>query len=222
MKKLFNFFKHEAYSYSTRIKKGMYYMLKSILRVLKRCIEPKGIGIDLGIKTYASLSNGKTYANFNKRPEFKQLEEEISYFKGKQNTTKANKLENKLIAMRKKEIDKIVLSIVKTKPKYITIETLGFNHIGGTLKEQCLKLHSDYFKMKMIKECSNYNIELRICKRFYKSSRICSKCGNVKEDLKLSDRTYFCKRCKLRIDRDLNASINIRDCKDYTVLVNRR
>lgn len=65
-------------------------------------------------------------------------------------------------------------------------------------------------------KCEVYGIELRIADRFYPSSKICHNCGNIKQDLKLSDRIYVC-NCGYKEDRDLNASLNLRDIKSYVL-----
>lgn len=63
-------------------------------------------------------------------------------------------------------------------------------------------------------KCIWYSRELVRVPTFYASSKICNNCGNKKEDLKLSDRIYNCNTCGFSIDRDLNASLNIRDYRD--------
>ena len=73
-----------------------------------------------------------------------------------------------------------------------------------------------YFRIFLTQQCKKYNVELRVIDRFYPSSKLCCKCGNIKKDLKLSDRTYVCE-CGNNIDRDVNAGINIRDCKIYNI-----
>ena len=72
------------------------------------------------------------------------------------------------------------------------------------------------FKTKLISICKENNIELRIVNRFYPSSKTCSNCGEIKKDLKLSDRIYKCD-CGLIIGRDLNASINLKNAKKYKI-----
>ena len=72
------------------------------------------------------------------------------------------------------------------------------------------------FKTKLNSKCKQSNIELRIVDKFYPSSKTCSCCGSIKKDLKLSDRVYKCK-CGLIIDRDLNASINLKNAKEYKI-----
>ena len=72
------------------------------------------------------------------------------------------------------------------------------------------------FKTKLMSKCKQNNIELRIVDRFYPSSKTCSNCGKIKKDLKLSDRIYKWD-CGLTIDRDLNASINLKNAKKYKI-----
>ena len=72
------------------------------------------------------------------------------------------------------------------------------------------------FRAKLKLKCEVYGIELRIADRFYPSSKTCHKCGKIKKDLKLSDRTYICE-CGYQEDRDLNASLNLRDTTSYVL-----
>ena len=72
------------------------------------------------------------------------------------------------------------------------------------------------FRTKLISKCKENNIELRIVDRFYPSSKTCSSSGEIKKDLKLKDRVYKC-NCGLIINRDLNASINLKNAKKYKI-----
>ena len=72
------------------------------------------------------------------------------------------------------------------------------------------------FKTKLTSKCRENNIELRIVDRFYPSSKTCSSCGEIKKDLKLKYRIYKCS-CGLIIDRDLNASINLKNARKYKI-----
>ena len=65
----------------------------------------------------------------------------------------------------------------------------------------------------MIHKCMEYNTELRLANKYFASSKTCSCCGNKKDNLSLSDRTYHCDECGLTIDRDLNAAINLCNLK---------
>ncbi|MCM3281257.1 transposase, partial [Exiguobacterium sp. MER 193] len=109
--------------------------------------------------------------------------------------------------------------VVKTKPRYITIEDLNVKgmmknrHLSKAVAQQCFYT----FQTWLLAKCKEYGIELRQVDRFYPSSKSCSCCGQKKVDLKLSDRTYKCD-CGNEIDRDLNASINLLQAKEYTIL----
>ncbi len=132
---------------------------------------------------------------------------------------KVQRIYNKLNNIRTDYINKIVNELVKTKPTYITIENLN---ISGMMKNKYLsKAISNQrfyeFREKLFNKCKFYGIELRIADRFYASSKTCHKCGSIKEDLKLSDRVYKCSKCGNTMDRDLNASLNLRDTKSYKV-----
>lgn len=109
-------------------------------------------------------------------------------------------------------------ALVRTKPEYISIEDLNVRgmmknkHLSKAIQNQMF----GYFRLFLIQQCSKYGIEVRIIDRFYPSSKTCSNCGNINKDLKLRDRIYNCE-CGFSMDRDLNASINIRDCNKYKI-----
>lgn len=116
-------------------------------------------------------------------------------------------------------INQIVSELAKTKPNYITIEDLN---ISGMIKNKYLsksiKDQQFYeFRQKLFNKCHFYGIELRIADRFYPSSKTCHQCGSIKKDLKLFDRVYKCSECGEMIDRDLNASLNLRDTTSYQI-----
>ncbi|MGB5823110.1 MAG: transposase, partial [Proteocatella sp.] len=104
-------------------------------------------------------------------------------------------------------------------PSSITIEDLNVKgmmknrHLSRAVSQQ--KFYE--FRVKLTNKCKQNDIELRVVDRWYPSSKLCSCCSNVKKDLKLSDRVYICKDCGLVIDRDMNASINLREAKTYKV-----
>ena len=202
-----------------------------------------GIGIDLGLKDFAVVSNGKVYKNINKTHKVKKLKKSLKRqqrklsrkYEGlkKQNLTKGvatrqniqkqvlkvQKLHNRLTNIRTDYLSKTINELVKTKPEFINIEDLNVSgmmknrHLSKAIAEQ--KFYE--FRTKLINKCHQNNIEVRISNRFYASSKTCSQCGSIKHDLKLSDRVYICKECGAIIDRDLNAAINLRDNKIYKV-----
>ena len=198
----------------------------------------EGIGIDLGLKDFAIISNGKTYRNINKSAGLKKLEKQLireqrslsrkyENLKKGESTQRANirkqklkvqKLHHKMDNIRTDHINKTIAEIVKTKPSYITIEDLN---VKGMMKNRCLskavasqKFYE--FRTKLKAKCDENGIELRVADRFYPSSKTCHHCGSVRKNLKLSDRIYRCE-CGYVADRDLNAALNLKDTKTYRI-----
>ena len=196
-----------------------------------------GIGIDLGLKDFAIVSNGKTYKNINKSTRLKKLEKQLrreqsclsrkyEYLKKGEFTQKniqkqklkLQRLHHKIDNIRTDYINKSIAEIVKTKPSYITIEDLN---VSGMMKNRHLsKAVSSQkfyeFRTKLKAKCDENGIELRVVDRWYPSSKICHCCGAIKKDLKLSDRIYRCD-CGYVEDRDFNAALNLRDALTYEV-----
>ena len=198
-----------------------------------------GIGIDLGLKNLAICSDGSTYCNINKTYNIRKVEKSlkreqrklsrkvISIKKGEstrknfvKQILKVQKLYQRLTNIRTDYLNKTIHSIVKTKHTFIVIEDLNISgmmknrHISKAVAQQ--KFFE--FRTKLISKCKENNIELRIVDRWYPSSKLCHNCGHSKKDLKLSDRTYVCSECGYVEDRDINASLNLRDAKTYTVI----
>lgn len=197
------------------------------------------IGIDLGLKEFAICSDGSIYQNINKTNNIRKIEKKlkreqrklsrkiISIKKGEatqknfvKQKLKVQKLYQKLNNIRTDYLNKIINSIVKTKPSFIVIEDLN---ISGMMKNKHLSKAIAQqkffeFKAKLISKCKENNIELRIVDRWYPSSKLCHDCGHIKKDLKLSDRIYICSECGYTKDRDINASLNLRDAKTYTII----
>ena len=198
----------------------------------------EGIGIDLGLKDFAIISNGKTYRNINKSAGLKKLEKQLireqrslsrkyENLKKGESTQRANiqkqklkvqKLHHKMDNIRTDYINKTIAEIVKTKPSYITIEDLN---VKGMMKNRCLskavasqKFYE--FRTRLKAKCDENGIELRVADRFYPSSKTCHHCGSVRKNLKLSDRIYRCE-CGYVADRDLNAALNLKDTKTYRI-----
>ena len=198
-----------------------------------------GVGVDLGIKTLATVSDGTTVPNIkdfrrvrilNKR--LKRLQRKVSrkYLINKCN--KHNKTKNiiklerqiKLIYrsiknIRINHIRKFVSDLVKQQPEYIAVEDLN---VKGMMKNK--------YRAKDIANCSFYTIRehlirkakerhiaVRLVDRFYPSSKTCSYCGSYKKDLKLNNRVYCCDNCQEKIDRDFNAAINLAQTDKYVL-----
>ena len=194
----------------------------------------KGIGIDLGIKEFAICSNGIEYQNINKTNKVRKLEKRLkrnqrqlsrkllNHKKGESTRNivkqqlKVQKLHQRLKNKRADYINKVISSIIKREPSFITIENLN---VSGMMKNKHLskaisKQGFYMFRQKLYNKCKQNNIELRIANRFFPSSKTCCKCGLIKKDLKLKDRVFIC-LCGNNIDRDFNASINLRNTLDY-------
>lgn len=199
-----------------------------------------GVGIDIGLKEFATMSNKITKKNINKTSQVKKLEKSLkreqrclsrkyeSKKRGEATKSarnidkqklKVQKLHQRLTNIRKDYVNQIVSELVKSKPKYITIEDLN---VKGMMKNRHLskavaQQNFYYFRTQLESKCKQYGIELRIVSRWYPSSKTCACCGYIKKDLKLSDRVYICEDCGFEIDRDLNAAINLMNAKEYTI-----
>lgn len=200
-----------------------------------------GVGIDLGVKNFAVISNGLVKKNINKTDKVKKLEKQLKreqrclsrkYESLKKNNKKGEssreniqkqilkvkKLYCRIDNIRTDYINKTIAEIVKTKPSYIAVEDLN---VSGIMKNRYLskavasqKFYE--FRVKLEAKCKEYGIELRIVDRWHPSSKLCHECGCIKKDLKLSDREYVCE-CGYHADRDYNASLNLRDATSYKV-----
>ena len=197
----------------------------------------KGVGVDLGIKTLATVSDGTKVPNIktfrrvrilNKR--LKRLQRKVSrkYLINKCN--KHNKTKNiiklekriKLIHrslknIRINHIRKFVSELVKKQPQYIAIEDLN---VKGMMRNKHLAkdvVNCSFYTIRehLIRKGTERNIVVRLVDRFYPSSKICSNCGSYKKNLKLSQRVYHCDNCQEEIDRDFNASLNIATTDKY-------
>lgn len=192
----------------------------------------EGIGIDLGIKDLAICSDENTYKNINKSQKVKKLEKRkrrlqrsISrkYEKNKKggdycktsNIIKREKellkLNHRLTNIRQDYLHQTTTEIVKTKPSYIVLEDLNVKgmmknrHLSKAVQQQCF----GEFRRQIEYKAMWNNIPVIIADRFFSSSKLCSCCGNIKKDLKLSDRIYRCE-CGNVIDRDYQAALNLK------------
>ena len=191
-----------------------------------------GIGIDLGIKDLAICSDGNTYKNINKTSKVKKLKKkqrrlqrQVSrkYLKNKKGecyckTSNIIKSEKELLKVNKRltnirhnYIHQTTSEIINRKPMFIVLEDLNVKgmmknkHLSKAIQEQCL-----YEFNRQIRYKSSWNnIKFIEADRYFPSSKLCSICGNIKRDLKLSDRTYICE-CGNVIDRDYQAALNLK------------
>ena len=198
----------------------------------KESLNGDGIGIDLGIKDLAICSDTNKYRNINKSQSVKKLEKrkrrlqrsvsrkyEHNKKEGKycktHNIVKNEKLllkvNHRLTNIRKNYLNQSTSEIVNRKPRFICIEDLN---VSGMMKNRHLaKAVQDQgffeFRRQLEYKCNDNGIQLIVADRFYPSSKLCSCCGRIKKDLKLSDRTYRCE-CGNVIDRDFQAALNLR------------
>ena len=198
----------------------------------KEVLSDEGIGIDLGIKDLAICSDTNKYKNINKSQTIKNLEKrkrrlqrsvsrkyEQNKKKGKycktcnivKNEKLLLKINHRLTNIRKNYLNQTTSEIVNRKPRFICIEDLN---VSGMIKNRHLaKVVQDQgffeFRKQLEYKCNDNGIQLIVADRFYPSSKLCSCCGSIKKDLKLSDRIYRCK-CGNIIDRDLQAALNLK------------
>lgn len=198
-----------------------------------------GIGIDLGVKTLATVSNGTIVPNIKTfrrvrilEKRLKRLQRKVSrkYFINKCNkhdkTKNIIKLEKqiKLIYrsirnIRINHIRKFVSELVKTQPEFIAVEDLN---IKGMVKNKHLAkdiANCSFYTIRehLIRKAKERYIAVRLVDRFYPSSKTCSYCGSYKKDLKLNNRVYCCDNCQEKIDRDFNAAINLAQTDKYVL-----
>ena len=192
----------------------------------------EGIGIDLGIKNLAVCSDGNTYKNINKTQKVRKIEKKkrrlqrsISrkYNKNKKGgnyckTSNIIKREKELLKtskrltnIRQNYLHQTTSEIIKRKPSFICMEDLNVSgmmknkHLSKAVQQQCFY----EFRRQIAYKCNWNNISVIIADRFFPSSKLCSCCGNIKKNLKLSDKIYKCE-CGNIIDRDFQASLNLK------------
>ena len=199
----------------------------------------EGIGIDLGIKELAVMSDGVINPNINKTLRVKQLDKKLRRSqrrlsrkyeskkkRGEKPATYSANIEKQVVKIQRLyrtltniRVDyenKIIAAIMKREPSFIVLEDLN---VRGMMKNRHLSRaiaaqRFFYFRTKLTIKAKQRGIEVRIVDRFYPSSKKCSSCGRIKADLKLKDRIYRCE-CGLELDRDLNAAINLRNAPKY-------
>ena len=196
-----------------------------------------GVGVDLGIKTLATFSDGTRVPNIKTFRRVRILEKRLKRLQRKvsrkyliNKCNKYNKTKNiiklekqiKLIHrslrnIRINHIRKFVSVLVKKQPKYIAIEDLN---VKGMMKNKHLAkdiINCSFYTIReqLIRKATERSIVVRLVDRFYPSSKNCSNCGSYKKDLKLSQRVYNCNHCQEMIDRGLNAALNIAKTDKY-------
>ena len=183
----------------------------------------KNLGVDLGIKTFATISDGTVIPNINKAKKSKSIYKKIKYFQRKLNRCKKRSnnrlkmvkrlqlLHRLLRNIRSNHIHQATAMLVKTKPAKIVIECL--NVLGMLKNSKLSRAISEAgfyeFARQLEYKCKLYGIDFVKADRFFPSSKLCSNCGCKKNELKLSERIYHCEHCGNIMGRDLNAAINL-------------
>jgi putative transposase len=204
--------------------------------------ETDGIGVDLGLKEFAVCSNHLVFDTINKQERIIKMEKRLkrqqrklnrSYEQNKnrkrgefcaKNRQKqlfvVQKLHARLANSRKEYIRFVVSVLVKTKPVFIAIEDLNVKgmmknrHLSRAIGQQKFR----QFREWLIAKCLEIGIEVRLVDRWFPSSKRCSNCGEKDVSLSLADRIFTCGNCGLEMDRDFNASLNLKYTKEYTVV----
>lgn len=199
----------------------------------------EGIGVDLGIKTLATVSTGMVVPNIKTFRRIRILTKRLKRYQRKlsrkyliNNCNRKTKTKNiiklereiklihrSILNIRKNHIREFVSRLVKTQPMYIAIEDLN---VKGMMRNKHLAkdiANCSFYAIRehLVRKAKERNIMVRLVDRFFPSSKMCSSCGHIKQDLKLSQRVYNCSSCGVSIDRDFNASLNLSFTDKYTL-----
>jgi len=194
------------------------------ITVEKEIVDPKpivsyAVGVDLGIKTLATLSDGTTFQNPRalgiRIKKLKKLSKSLSRKKkGSKNREKAKlrlaRIHLEIFNIRQDTLHKLTTYLAKSHSR-IVIENLG---VSGMMKNRRLaRAIADVgfyeFRRQLGYKCQWYGSRLHVVARTFPSSKRCSSCGHKKKELSLSEREYECEECGLKVDRDLNAALNL-------------
>src|SRR6266566_821093 len=181
---------------------------------------PTAIGVDLGIKTLATLSDGTTFENPRALKHALKKLKRLERQKSRRKTGSANRKKTcrklaqqhaRVATIRKDATHKLTTYLCKNHA-LVAIEDL---HVAGMLKNHCLaQAVSDSnfgeIRRQLEYKSASHGTHLVLVDRFYPSSKTCSGCGYIKPELSLSERTFVCEDCGMVLDRDLNAALNVR------------
>ena len=216
-------FRGKIMSATVKRRADYWFIVVSVLtdKVFTTCDNQAVVGFDLGIKALATLSDGQVMEAV--RPLFKRLERlkllqrrASRKVKGSCNRHKANRkvatLHYRVSCLRKDIIDKMTTYLCENF-QVIVIEDLN---VSGMLKNHCLAFALadcgfGEFRRQLEYKSLLHGNTLIVADRWFPSSKKCSGCGHIKENLTLKDRVYVCEHCGLVIDRDFNAAINLRN-----------
>ncbi len=176
------------------------------------------VGVDIGIKSLATCSDGTVYPNpkaFKRyKKKLRRIQRKLSRQKiGSNNREKTKrkvgKLHKRIADIRRDSLHKLTINLAKNHGEVI-IENLN---VSGMLKNHRLaNAIADCgfyeFKRQLHYKTQWYGSKLTIVDRFYPSSQLCCEC-NHRQKMPLKLRIFKCENCGVEIDRDLNASNNL-------------
>lgn len=178
-------------------------------------IENTTIGIDLGIKDFAITSEGEVFENSKylrkAQSKLKYVQRKYSKHKGKRTKQKLAILHEKVANKRKDFLHKTSAKLIREN-QTICLEDLA---VSNMVKNHNLAQAINDVSWSTFVTMLEYKAEwhgkniLRIG-RFAPSSKTCSNCGNINKELTLKEREWTCPKCNSVLDRDVNASINIK------------
>ena len=236
---------YNKYIISGWIKKcaGRYYVSALVKEAFKPIVVKEygpGIGIDLNVSNFATLSDGTVFDNVNKRNNMVQLRKRLhrekrslgrkyracqlcgdtiakkNYFK---NIKRVDVIYNRMNCIRNDYVRKCIDQIVDKNPAFVAVEDLKITEMvsDNRFAKYVADEHFYQFKLGLSKKCKERGIEFRVVNHWYPSTRRCHDCGYVGSKLSVQNRNFVCPQCGSIMPRDLNASLNIRDSKDYVV-----
>lgn len=198
-----------------------------------------GVGIDLGVKDFAIVSDGTVYPNLNKTKQLKKLERHKRHlqrvvsrkyhqnnpqiknpkkgerYRTSKNTIKAKrrhlKASRRITNILREYCKQFVKTVVSKRPKFVCMENLGVKNMmqNHNLAKAIQEQRWYLTRSTMQQACVAYQIPFVLANRRYPSSKRCIKCHYIKRNLTLKDRTYICDSCGNVIDRDKQAALNL-------------
>jgi putative transposase len=191
------------------------------------------VGVDLGVKTLATLSTGETvenprpYKTAKRKLRLAQRQMSKKFVKGakkqsnnyKKAAKKVAKIHQKVANIRKDSIHKLTTYLAKNHSE-IVIEDLNVRGMSKNHKLASSILDGGFFEFRrqITYKSEWYGAKVTVVNRFFPSSKTCSSCGEIKATLKLSERIFKCGACGYQADRDLNAAYNLeKKAVSYTV-----
>jgi putative transposase len=182
------------------------------------CVAPDSVvGIDVGLATPATASDGTTCVAPAKlkrlEKNLKQRQRKLSKArKGSKNRSKLlrrkQKVQHRINNIRKDATHKFTATITKSHG-VVVVEDLNIAEMKSKSPAHLRRSLQASMMGEIIRQLSYKALHLIKAPRYYPSTKRCSKCGNIRDEIGLSERTYICPVCGLTINRDLNAAVNL-------------